>query len=63
MAETINKIAQNYLMDEKNNGQNYTATFNRVYDDRVMDYIKSKVTIEPTPISMEDFRTRAEANR
>ncbi len=63
MTETINKIAQNYLMDEKNNGQNYTATFNRVYDDKVMDYVKANVTIETKPISMEDFRERSSAMR
>ncbi|MBO0934147.1 trigger factor [Fibrella aquatilis] len=63
MSETIDKIARNYLMDEKNNGQNYTATFNRVYDDKVMEYIKSKVTIEAQPISMEGFRDRAAATR
>ena len=63
MTETINKIAQNYLMDEKNNGQNYTATFNRVYDDKVMEYVKANVTIEPQPISMEAFRERSAATR
>ncbi|HEX9956375.1 MAG TPA: trigger factor, partial [Fibrella sp.] len=44
MDETIDKIAKNYLMDEKNNGQNYTQTFNRVFDDKVIDYIKSQLT-------------------
>lgn len=59
MTETIDKIARNYLMDEKNNGQNYTTTFNRVFDDKVIDYIKSKLTVVDQTVSLDEFRERA----
>ncbi len=61
MDETIDKIARNYLMDEKNNGQNYTQTFNRVFDDKVIDYIKSQLTIVDQTVSLDEFRERAQA--
>jgi trigger factor len=63
MDETIDKIARNYLMDEKNNGQNYTQTFNRVFDDKVIDYIKSQLTIVDQTVSLDEFRERAQAQQ
>ena len=59
MDETIDKIAKNYLMDEKNNGQNYTQTFNRVFDDKVIEFIKSQLTIVDQTVSLDEFRERA----
>ena len=63
MDETINKIAQNYLMDEKNNGQNYTTTFNRVFDDKVIEHVKSQLTVVDQTVSLDEFRERANRNR
>ncbi|XWW44762.1 trigger factor [Fibrella sp. USSR17] len=60
MDETIEKIAKNYLMDEKNNGQNYTQTFNRVFDDKVIEFIKSQLTVVDQTISLDEFRERAQ---
>ena len=59
MDETIDKIAKNYLMDEKSNGQNYTQTFNRVFDDKVIEFIKSQLTIVDQTVSLDEFRERA----
>lgn len=59
MKETVDKIARNYLMDEKNNGQNYTTTFNRVFDDKVIDYIKSQLTVADQNVSLDEFREKA----
>ncbi|TAE30831.1 MAG: trigger factor [Cytophagales bacterium] len=61
MNKTIDKIARNYLMDEKNNGQNYTSMFNRVFDDKVIEFAKTKVTVEPKPASFDEFKAVAEA--
>jgi trigger factor len=61
MKETIDKIARNYLFDEKNNGQNYSATFNRVFDDKVIEYIKSQLTLADQTVSLDEFRERANA--
>jgi trigger factor len=61
MKETIDKIARNYLLDEKNQGKNYSATFNRVFDDKVIDYIQAQLTVVDQPVSLDEFRTRANA--
>lgn len=60
MEKTIDRIARNYLMDEKNNGQNYTATFNRVYDDKVIEYAKTQMTIAAQDITVDEFKTLVE---
>lgn len=56
MNKTIDRIAQNYLMDEKNNGQNYTATFNRVFDDKVIEYAKSQLTVVSQEVTVDEFK-------
>ncbi|QJW89639.1 trigger factor [Spirosoma taeanense] len=60
MNQTIDRIARNYLMDEKNNGQNYTNTFNRVYDDKIIDYIKTQMTIVTQDVTVDDFKALVE---
>ncbi|AUD03864.1 trigger factor [Spirosoma pollinicola] len=60
MNKTIDRIARNYLMDEKNNGQNYTSTFNRVYDDKVIEYAKTQLTIVTQEVSVEEFKALVE---
>ncbi|UFH52855.1 trigger factor [Spirosoma sp. KNUC1025] len=60
MNKTIDRIARNYLVDEKNNGQNYTSTFNRVYDDKVMDYAKTQLTIVSQDVTVDEFKALVE---
>ncbi|WP_338877027.1 trigger factor [Spirosoma sp. SC4-14] len=60
MNKTIDRIARNYLLDEKNNGQNYTSTFNRVFDDKVLDYAKSQVTITAQDVTVDEFKALVE---
>ncbi|GAB3946296.1 trigger factor [Spirosoma harenae] len=60
MNKTIDRIAQNYLMDDKNNGQNYTSTFNQVYDNKVIDYAKSQLTIATQDITVDEFKALVE---
>ena len=60
MNKTIDRIARNYLMDEKNNGQNYTNTFNRVYDDKVIGYAKTQLTIVSQEITVDEFKALVE---
>ncbi|GAB4033628.1 trigger factor [Spirosoma gilvum] len=60
MNQTIDRIARNYLMDEKNNGQNYTNTFNRVYDDKVIDYAKTQLTLTTQDITVDEFKALVE---
>ncbi len=61
MNQTIDRIARNYLMDEKNNGQNYTSTFNRVYDDKVIEYAKTQLTIATQDVTVDEFKALAES--
>lgn len=61
MNQTIDRIARNYLMDEKNNGQNYNQTFNRVLDDKVIDYAKSQMTIVTQDVTVDEFKAIAES--
>ncbi len=60
MNKTIDRIAQNYLMDEKNNGQNYTTTFNRVFDDKVIEYAKTQLTVVSQDVTVDEFKALVE---
>lgn len=60
MNKTIDRIARNYLMDEKNNGQNYTSTFNRVYDDKVIEFAKTQLTVVTQDITVDEFKSLVE---
>lgn len=60
MNQTIDRIARNYLMDEKNNGQNYSNTYNRVYDDKVIGYAKTQMTIVTQEITVDEFKALVE---
>ncbi|MVM37563.1 trigger factor [Spirosoma sp. HMF3257] len=60
MNKTIDRIARNYLMDEKNNGQNYTNTFNRVFDDKVIGYAKTQMTTVSQDITVDEFKALVE---
>ena len=60
MNQTIDRIARNYLTDEKNNGQNYSSTFNRVYDDKVIDYAKTQLTIVTQEVNVDEFKALVE---
>ncbi len=63
MEDTIEKIARQYLMDEKNNGENYTRTFNQAYDDKVMAHVMEQIQPQPKTISVDEFKTLADAAR
>ena len=60
MNKTIDRIARNYLTDEKNNGQNYTSTFNRVYDDKVIEYAKTQLTVVSQETTVDEFKALVE---
>ena len=60
MNQTIDRIARNYLVDEKNNGQNYSSTFNRVYDDKVIEYAKTQLTTVTQEVNVDEFKALVE---
>lgn len=61
MNQSIDKIAQQYLMDEK--GNNYMQMYNRISDDKVIDLIKSKLTLEPKTVSVDEFKELVSARQ
>lgn len=63
MNKTIDKIARDYLMNDKNNGEAYRSIFNQVFDDKVIDYAKTQVTVEPKSVSFDEFKAIAEATQ
>nr|WP_293833164.1 trigger factor [uncultured Arsenicibacter sp.] len=58
--KTVERIARNYLADDKNNGQNYTTLYNRIYDDKVLDYAKTQVNVDPKEVSFDEFKEIAQ---
>ena len=60
MNKTIDRIARNYLTDEKNNGQNYTSTFNRVFDDKIIEYAKTQLTNVSQDVTVDEFKALVE---
>lgn len=51
---SIDVFVNNYLQGE--NGDNYMKVFNKVQSQKVMDYIKSQITVKPKEISRDEFR-------
>ena len=60
MNQTIDRIARNYLVDEKNNGQNYSSTLNRVFDDKVIEYAKTQLTTVTQEVNVDEFKVLVE---
>ena len=54
MADTIRKIAMNYLKSEKEN--NYSKMFNLVFDDKLYLAFKDKMIFEEKTIDVEQFK-------
>jgi trigger factor len=53
MSENLDSFAENYL--QGNDGQNYMNTFNKVRNDKIMDFIYDKVDISFKKVKPDEF--------
>jgi trigger factor len=54
MEETLNKIAENYLQQDK--GKNYMKLFEQVFYEKVLAVIKGKVNFTTKKVSVDEFK-------
>jgi trigger factor len=57
MKETIDRVAQGYLADKERD--NYTSIFNQVFDNKVLDIIRSQVSTDEQTIEVSEFEKLA----
>ncbi|MCU0428603.1 MAG: trigger factor [Cytophagaceae bacterium] len=57
MKETMDKVADNYLKDQ--NGKNYMRMLESVFNDKVLNLIRTKITIQTKEVSVEEFKNLA----
>lgn len=57
MEENIDSFADNYLKGEE--GQNYMKLNEKVFNDKIMSYIRENVTIKAKEVSAEEYRDKA----
>jgi trigger factor len=57
MKETIDRVAQGYLADKERD--NYTSIFNQVFDNKVLEIIRSQVTTDEQTIEVSEFEKLA----
>ncbi|WP_424961945.1 trigger factor [Ekhidna sp.] len=54
MNDQLDTFANNYLQGE--NGENYMKVFNQVQSHKVLNYIKSEITVKEKAVSLDEFR-------
>jgi trigger factor len=59
MNKVIDEIAHNYIFDKKSNGDNYRQLYNRLFDEKVIAFAKSKIDITNKAVSVEEFKSVA----
>lgn len=54
LEDNMDAFADNYLKSE--NGQNYMKIFNQVKTEKLLDFIKEKITIDTKEVNVEEFK-------
>ncbi len=62
MNKTIDQISRNYLFDEKSKGDNYRQLYNRLFDDKVVGFARSKIEVTYRAVSVEEFKQLTASN-
>jgi trigger factor len=57
MKETIDRVAQGYLADKERD--NYTSVFNQVFDNKILEIIRSQVSTDEQTIEVSVFEKLA----
>lgn len=57
MEETLSKIADNYLQQDK--GKNYIKLYEQVFHEKVMEVIKSRVSLQTKKVNVDEFKKAA----
>jgi trigger factor len=59
--DKIDGIADNYLQGE--NGQNFMRLYNQLKNEKVMNFIKEKVTVQDKKVSVDEFKKIVEEHK
>lgn len=59
LEETFDKIADNYL--KQDNGKNYIKMYEQLVNEKVIETVKTKISIADKSVDVEEFRKIAEA--
>ncbi|RAV99917.1 trigger factor [Pseudochryseolinea flava] len=54
LGDRMDAIADNYLRNE--NGQNFMKLFNQLRHERILKFIKEKISVQEKPVSVEEFK-------
>ncbi|MHA4736433.1 trigger factor [Dyadobacter sp. MSC1_007] len=57
MKETIDRVAQGYLADKERD--NYTSVFNQVFDNKILEIIRSQVSTDEQTVEVSEFEKLA----
>lgn len=59
--DKLDSIADNYLSNE--NGQNFMRLYNQLKNERVMNLIREKITLEEKKVTLDDFKKIVEEHK